>query len=295
MCDMKRLTAACGLLTLLSLTVPAQQPEQSATTANQSAAAAVETDQEKLFKAIESGDTGEVIKILDAGADPNVIEEEQSALVAAVRFNRADIAEILLQRGASVDPEEAGEGSALQIAAMIGRTSLVKLLIAHRADVNHMDHDGNPPLLLAVMGAMFKNTPAWLVRSYLEIDDDEKIVKEIGNEHLESARLLIQAGAKVNGPATEDGMTALMWAAKAGDLEMTKLLLDSHADPNEYDGEGRTALKLAEEFDSKEELAERLSRRGSDERKQALMDWVHFTAPGRKAVAAMLRTAGARR
>jgi ankyrin repeat protein len=149
--------------------------------------------------------------------------KSESALVAAVKFNRADIADILLKRGARVDPEEADDRSALQVAAMIGRASLVKLLIANGADVNHMDHDGNPPLLMAVMRAMVENIPPWLLGSYLEIGDDD--IKGIGNEHLESARLLIQAGAKVNGPATEDGTTSLMSAAMSGDVEMTKLLL----------------------------------------------------------------------
>src|ERR1041385_2242057 len=293
---MRRKIVLSAFFMLCSLSVQAQSVPQSTTCTSKFDQTNIEPDNDELLiKAIESGELGEVIRLLEAGADPNATRDDASALIVAVGLNRADIAEVLLERGAKVDLEAEDDRSALQTAAASGRANLVKLLIAHGADVNHMDHDGHPPLWLAVMGSMIRNTPAWLLRSYFEMDDDDKTMKGMGNEHLESARLLIQAGAKVNGPATEDG-TVLMSAAMFGNVEMTRLLLENHADPNESngdDGDGNTALKLAEEYDSPEELAEQLGHQDSVEKKQALLDWVHFSAAGRKAVAAMLRKAGA--
>lgn len=49
------------------------------------------------------------------------------------------------------------------------------------------------------------------------------------------------------------------------------------------------------QYDSPQRLAKQLDDEGTDDRRQAWLNWVHFTAPGRKAVAAMLRKAGATR
>lgn len=289
---MRRLLLAFFILLCGALTASAQSNPTADTSPNQPVESTGDADQ-LLIKAIQSGDPGQVIKLLDAGANPNTTEEDESPLILAVGSNRADIAEILLNRGAKVDPKGADGGSALQMAATMGQAKLVKLMLAHGAKVNYQeDHDGHAPLLLAAFGAMFKGAPEWLARSVFEIDEDDKFLQKLGSEHLESAKLLIEAGANVNARGGDCGLTALMVAAIGGNVEMAKLLLDHHADPNLGDGD-YTALKLAEEFGSPKALAEQLNEKQSDEDKQAWLNWVHFTAPGRKTVAAMLRNAGA--
>jgi ankyrin repeat protein len=178
---------------------------------------------------------------------------------------------------------------------MAGRANLVKLLIAHGADVNHKDHGGHPALLLAAFGAAVKGAPEWLAKSIFEIEDedDDKVLQMLGHEQLESAKLLLDAGANVNEQGGDCGLTPLMVAALVGNVELAKLLLEHHADVNLNNGENR-ALKFAEMFDSPEELQKALGNCDDDEEKQALLKWAHFTAPGRKTIAEMLRKAGAK-
>ena len=207
-------------------------------------------------------------------------------------MNRADLAEVLLAHGAKVDQEEDDAGTALQVAAAMGHANLVKLLIAHQADVNHKDHEGHTALMCSVFGAEIKGAPSWMLSSFFHIDEQDDRLTMLGSEHLESARILLQAGADVNAKGGDCGLTPLMIAALGGSAEMAKLLLDHHADVNVEDGE-YTALKFAEIFDSPSELAKELSNQDSDEDKQALLNWLRFTAPGHNTVAGMLRKAGA--
>jgi ankyrin repeat protein len=52
--------------------------------------------------------------------------------------------------------------------------------------------------------------------------------------------------AEDKNPAAKNGMTPLHWAAKYGQLEMVKLLLENAEDKNPADNEDKTPLLLAE-------------------------------------------------
>jgi hypothetical protein len=54
----------------------------------------------------------------------------------------------------------------------------------------------------------------------------------------------MKSGADANA-ATENGMTALIVAAKGGHMEIVKLLLANRADPNKRLDSGETALDIA--------------------------------------------------
>lgn len=80
-------------------------------------------------------------------------------------------------------------------------------------------------------------------------------------DHLESARLLLDAGADVN--AHKRGQTALHWAARGGQVEMVDLLLSRGADANApMMGDGATPLALAEKR-GHGSIVERLRKAGA--------------------------------
>ena len=58
-------------------------------------------------------------------------------------------------------------------------------------------------------------------------------------------KLLLNKGANVNARAGQMGITALMNAAAFGDVEMVRLLIDKGEDINTKDTEGLTALSQA--------------------------------------------------
>jgi len=282
---MRKTTFITLVLVFLTLTASAQTPQ---VTPAPSDTASGEKSLD-LIKGIKNGDLVLILKSLDAGASPNTVEDGTPALIWAVRANRVDIAEILVARGANVDEEESDDGTALQTAATAGQAQMVKLLIKHQADVNHPDHDGHRPLLFTVFGAVFKTAPAWLA-----VEDDEDLKKLVmGDEHELVAKLLLDAGAEVNAQANDCGLTPLMIAAMAGNVELTRILLDHHVDVNLSNGEW-TALEFAEMFDSPEEVKTQMQSFDTAESKQAMLKWIQLTKNGRQVVAAMLKAAGAK-
>lgn len=83
------------------------------------------------------------------------------------------------------------------------------------------------------------------------------------SDHLEIAKLLLDAGADVN--AHKRGQTALHWAARGGQMEMVDLLLARGADPNARaktrEGE-MTPLAMALKAEKKD-VADRLRKAGA--------------------------------
>ena len=64
---------------------------------------------------------------------------------------------------------------------------------------------------------------------------------------LKLVKLLIDRGADVNQPGGLDKETPLHFAAKYGNVEVTKLLLNAKSDPMAKEVHGKTLLDLAKE------------------------------------------------
>jgi len=94
-----------------------------------------------MYKAVTSGNTAEVSALLDKGISPN--EEFHGVLTplnAAVSLGNADMANLLLERGAGLDYVsryyQGGPGpTALSEAAAGGRTEIAKMLVDKGADI----------------------------------------------------------------------------------------------------------------------------------------------------------------
>jgi ankyrin repeat protein len=68
------------------------------------------------------------------------------------------------------------------------------------------------------------------------------------NGHAEVLNLLAENGAKLD-LKSNDGTSALIFAAQNGNREIVKLLLEKGASPDLKDNEGKTALDYAENSD----------------------------------------------
>lgn len=100
----------------------------------------------------------------------------------------------------------------------------VEILLAKGADVNATNTQNVTPLIRLASG--------------------------FEQNHLASAKFLIQHGAKLNTQDTSHGWSALHWAVDFGVVNMVKLLLESGIDQQLKDNEGKTALMLANEKSS---------------------------------------------
>ncbi|XP_043933490.1 protein fem-1 homolog B-like isoform X2 [Protopterus annectens] len=108
-------------------------------------------------------------------------------------------------------------GTALWYAAGAGHMEVVKLLVSHGMNVNHITVTGSTPLRAACF------------------DGRQDIVK-----------LLVENSANIHIPNL-NGSTSLMIAAHRGHTEVVKYLLSQHSDPNAKTSCGNTALHFAAE------------------------------------------------
>ena len=178
--------------------------------------------------------TGLILLLLEAGADPNVTEGDTTFLLKVMRWDEPDLSEVvavLLERGAKVNARDSIRRTPLHYAVGKG-PRVVKLLLEAGADVNAQDQRGITPLHMA-----------W--------------------SNVEVVKLLLEGGGDVNLHYPERG-SLLHLAARSGSEEaevLVGLLLDAGADPNGKDPNGDSVLHLSV---SRPGVVERLLDGGAD-------------------------------
>jgi ankyrin repeat protein len=105
--------------------------------------------EQSVFQAIQRGDTAAVARALDGGINPNSNDEAGvPALMLAALFADAACVELLLKKGA--DPNRADASGATPLMWAIPDLRKARLLIEHGADVNAQSSNlGRTPLLIA--------------------------------------------------------------------------------------------------------------------------------------------------
>jgi len=187
---------------------------------------------------------GMLEKLLAAGANPNVVMTTgESPLMAAARAGTAEMVKTLLSHGADVKAKENVHGQdALMWAISQKHPDIVRVLIEHGADV-HARTSSNPQLFYTGEPAgAGRNRTDWVMRT-IETGGSTALMFAARQGDLESAKLLLAAGASPN-DVTADGMSALVLASYSGHSDVAKLLLSKDANPNAGDV-GYTALHVA--------------------------------------------------
>jgi len=228
--------------------------------------------------------TGAVARCIEAGADIHARyrsyyrfdgEEGNTPLHQASMYENGANVDLLLEAGADVDARNKRGETPLMVAAQRGQRAAAVALLAGGAEVNAQGEEG----LTALHWAVDQGTPE-VVELFLEAGADVHAQNANGATPLfglERRRsgalqepavldLLLGAGADV-GARNSSGSTALHVVAAAPDapnaLQIASGLLESGADPNAYDDEGRTPLILAARGDN-EALVRVLLEAGAD-------------------------------
>ncbi len=187
-----------------------------------------------LHWAVHHDDREMVAKLLRAGADAKAANElGVTPLMLACLNASPRMVDVLLEAGANPDAAAPGRETPLMVGSWTGSGEVVRLLIAAGADVNAKEASRQQTALM------------WAA----------------SERHAEIVRLLVQSGADlhartaVNLPnrkpgmrpsgAAAAGLTALLFAARVGDVESARILLDAGAKVDDTSDEGLSALGFA--------------------------------------------------
>lgn len=213
-----------------------------------------------LRAAVVMGRTEMVQFLLDHGAKPDVPDEEgTTALMDACAMGRSKIATALVGVGANPNVRSNDGSTALlnAIAHIVlrpnwqSRREMIQFLLDNKAQVNIADWQGVTPLIAAARTADADVVSA-LLAAGADIEATDQVgrtplLEAIDKDNVEIVKLLLSKHASITGP----GNNPLIMAAGRGfpeGAQITKLLLDSGANPNLANSDGRTPLISAEGF-----------------------------------------------
>ncbi|MCP3920709.1 MAG: hypothetical protein GY711_34720 [bacterium] len=221
-----------------------------------------------LHRAVIDGDLDECRRLLEAGADPDLIaapassyrrEAEKttwlldgsSALHLAAREGRLEIVRLLLKRGATVDlAVPAGQGTAgfenaLHFAASGGHAQIVEALIAAGCGLDHAGGFGHTALMNAAAGGHAATVAALLAAGASVHEQLTLHAAKSGNDAVVAAAIAHGASPLA---VDSSGRTALHYAAQCslpGSLDVARRLLDAGVALDARDSCGETALHEA--------------------------------------------------
>jgi len=207
---------------------------------------------ETLNRAVQRGCVDKVRQLLAANGIDGKNGNESEALRTAIRAGNKEIAQILIEAGAPVNPSETSLWSPLTDAAFGKHFEIMKLLLQSGAKVDAPDHRGGT--LLANSG-FFDPTVATILLeagadpNAADRDGTTPLMKASGYGFKQTIKLLIEHHADVNRKDSK-GRSALMHAAAGRRSDAIPLLLENGADPSARDNEGNSALDLADKYNN---------------------------------------------
>uniref|UniRef100_A0A3B3RIV0 Protein phosphatase 1 regulatory subunit n=1 Tax=Paramormyrops kingsleyae TaxID=1676925 RepID=A0A3B3RIV0_9TELE len=193
--------------------------------------------------ACSSGDTEEVLRLLDRGADINYANVDGlTALHQACIDDTVDMVMFLVQNGANINQPDNEGWIPLHAAASCGYMDIAKYLISHGANVGVVNSEGETPLDIAEEEAMEELLQNEINRQGVDI---EAARKEEERVMLRDARQWLNSGQIADMRHTKSGGTAMHVAAAKGYAEVLKLLIQAGYDVNIKDFDGWTPLHAA--------------------------------------------------
>jgi ankyrin repeat protein len=202
---------------------------------------------------VRAGDVEMAERLIAAGADVNAASRfGLAALHVAIEQGDVAMTRRLLEHGADVAQPDGAREPPLMIAARIGEPAVVAVLLEHDAEVDARDPSfGQTPLMVAVQSGHLevaklllergaavdaKTAPATPPRFVPPSESPPGLSKGVG---------IIRAGwpeGRGKRFPAAGSKTPLLYAARAGDLALTRLLVENGADIELADGNGVTPL-----------------------------------------------------
>jgi ankyrin repeat protein len=217
--------------------------------------------------AASNGYTDLVELLISKGVEINQKNEltGETALIFASKGGHNKTVSLLINNNADITIRDNVGKTALEWAATKGNKIIVRQLLA-ASDKVSLEYNGHNPLVSAVYSKDL-STVKYLVANNFRINENDDygetpliVAAKLGNPDL--TRYLLDAGAD---PiiADREGRTSLMWAAQSKDINVTKMILNVDSDINRRSKAGYTAFMLAT-ISGHEEMMEFLIKRGAN-------------------------------
>ena len=225
-----------------------------------------------VIEAVKVRDLDMTGTLIEEGADVNAPQGDgATALHWASHWNDLDAASLLIRAGADVNAANELGATSLWLAAINGSATMVKRLLEAGAKPNVALKMGETPLMAAARSGNGRTVEQLLAHG-ADIDAREHergqtaLMWAVAQQHADVARVLIRNGADLdartkvyyqlentagntnssgNFRMAHGGSTPLLFAARNGDVETAKVLVEAGANVNDTAASGASALVLA--------------------------------------------------
>jgi ankyrin repeat protein len=185
--------------------------------------------------------------LIRAGARANIANDLGVTPLHLACTNRsAPMVERLLAAGASAAAALPSGETVLMTCARAGDANAVKALLARGADVNAREHEHDQTALMWAAAQRHPDVVQLLVDARADLRARSRIYAQtvVGEQTQRAGR------EELNYTVLRGGATALLFAARVGDVDSARLLLKAGADPNDAQPDGVSALVLASHSDT---------------------------------------------
>ena len=229
----------------------------------------------RLIEAVKLRSLEAMQALVKAGADVNARQGDgATALHWAVHLDVGDAVDLLLKAGAKADVADDTGATPLHLACLNRQGALVERLLEARANPNAANVSGETVLMTCARTGEAAGVRALVARG-ANVNakepghDQTALMWAAAQAHPEAVDALLRGGADVrarsrsytqtvtsevtqragreelNYTVSRGGSTALLFAARAGDVESARLLIAAGADVNDQQPDGASALVVA--------------------------------------------------
>jgi ankyrin repeat protein len=200
-----------------------------------------------LHWAVEQDDLDMADMLLRAGARVTArTREGVTPLQLAATNGNPAVIDRLLKAGAPVNDSLTPAGdTAIMLAARTGKTDAVRVLIEAGANLNAQEKWGGTTALMWAVAERHPDAAKALINAGADVNARSSYVAAANGRGFEGRTPLANVADAKPADFASGWLTPLMFAAREGDVELARLLVDGGADVNAVAGDGKTALAMA--------------------------------------------------